>query len=120
MWLPIYPAPPVNRTVIWTPAAILRLWPRTIIDLSVQWRFPETRKAEVCVSSVSIACRRRLFSNSGKNGVIAPRPMITGCTDDADGADGTDGTDPLFSCCAYPDDSCPRAAFPGKRNLDPN
>src|SRR5262249_25507138 len=87
---------------------------RTIIELSVQCRLPET-KAEVCVSTVSIVCTTSLFSNSSKDGLIASRPT-TGSTDDADGADGTDR---LFSCCAHPDDSCPRPAFSSKCDLDP-
>src|SRR5215468_6414992 len=43
MWLPIYPAPPVTRTVMLGPRSCLRFWRRlaiairrTIIDLSVQ------------------------------------------------------------------------------------
>jgi len=38
----------------------------------------------------------------------------TASTDDAD------GTDAIFSARAHPDHSCPCAAFPGKRDLDPN
>src|SRR5262249_3944691 len=60
------------------------------------------------------SARRRLFSNSGKDGVIAPKPMITG------GTDGADGTDAIFGACAHPDHSYSCAAFPGKRDLDPD
>src|SRR5262245_61392622 len=65
---------------------------------------PRNKRRKFASAASASSARRRLFSNSGKDGVIAPRPMIMGGTDDADGADGTDGTDRLFSCCAHPDD----------------
>ena len=34
--------------------------------------------------------------------------------------DDADGTDAIFGARAHTDYSCPCAAFPGKRDLDPN
>ena len=58
-----------------------------------------------------------LFSHPSKGGLIGWTPMTAGSADEAD---ATDGSNRLFSCCAHRDHSCPCAAFPGKRDLDPN
>jgi hypothetical protein len=68
------------------------------------------RRKFASAASASSA-RRRLFSNAG-NGMIAPRPMTAGWTDDAD------GTDAIFSVGTHPDDSRPAPALSGKRDLD--
>jgi hypothetical protein len=66
-------------------------------------------KLAFCVSTVSIVCATIV-----KISLIASRPITAGCTDDAD------GTDAIFGALAHPDHSYPRAAFAGKRDLDPN
>jgi hypothetical protein len=53
-----------------------------------------------------------LFSDPGKDGLIASRPITAGSTDDADGADG------IFSTRAHPDHSRPCPAFTSERDLD--
>ena len=75
---------------------------------------PRNKRRKFASAASASSARRRLFSNSGKDGLIAPRPMTVGCTDDAD------ATDAIFGALAHPDHSYPRAAFAGKRDLDPN
>src|SRR5215468_8864163 len=86
---------------------------RTIIDLSVPCRLPETEGGSLRQQRQHRLQGQCLFSD--RNAAwIALRVISTNATDDADGTDG------LFSCCAHRDHSCPCAAFPGKRDLDPN
>jgi hypothetical protein len=76
-------------------------------DLSAQCRLPETKGGSFASAPSASSARRRLFSNSGKDGLIAPRPMTAGGTDDADGANG------VFGARAHPYHSRPGAAFTG-------
>jgi hypothetical protein len=60
-----------------------------VIDLSVQCRSPRRKFESAAPASPA---RRSLFSNFGKDGVIALRPMTADCTDNADGTNGILGT----------------------------
>jgi len=102
MWLPIYPAPPATRTVMLEPRSYFEIVAsfahrNTAHDnrFECPMQIPRNKRRKLASAASASSARRRLFSNSGKGSVIAPRPMITGGTD---GADGADGTDRLFSC----------------------
>jgi hypothetical protein len=105
-------SPQTSRSLLLTcrrsPIAIRR----TIIDLSIQCRLPETSGGSLRQHRQQRLRDRCLLSDASKVALIAPRPMTVGSTDDAD------GTDLVFGTCAHPDHSRPWAAFPEKCDLD--
>src|SRR6266478_3184853 len=118
MWLPIYPAPPVTRTVMLGARSYCEIVAFAHRNMAQNNRFecplltPQNKRWDLRQHRQHRLHEQCLFSDPSKVGVITSRPMTAGSTDNADGTDG------VFGARAHPDHSCPGAAFTRERDLD--